>query len=88
MYIIPEAVHIDKILVHDEKTCCMKSDIKVTLHLDAMEDHHEHSIFMHLSNVFQAKLIDLFGKHPEVILYITCFFFVFLHMEDSYHLEK
>nr|GME03196.1 CDT1-like protein A, chloroplastic isoform X1 [Ipomoea batatas] len=65
MYIIPEAVHIDKILVHDEKTCCMKSDVKVTLHLDAMEDHHEHSIFMHLSNVFQAKLIDLFGKHPE-----------------------
>ncbi|CAH9132724.1 unnamed protein product [Cuscuta epithymum] len=65
MYIVPEVVHIDKSLVHDEKTCCMKPDIKVTLHLDALEDHHEQSIFIHVTNVFQAKLIDLFAKHSE-----------------------
>ncbi|CAH9112429.1 unnamed protein product [Cuscuta europaea] len=65
MYIVPEVVHIDKSLVHDGKTCCMKPDIKVTLHLDALEDHHEQSTFIHVSNVFRAKLIDLFAKHPE-----------------------
>lgn len=65
IYILPEVVHIDKICVHDEKTCCVKPDLKVTLHLDALEDDHEHSVFIRVSNVFQAKLIDLFVKHPE-----------------------
>ncbi|VFR02108.1 unnamed protein product [Cuscuta campestris] len=66
IYILPEVVHIDKVRMHDEKTCCMKPDLKVTLHADALEDDREQSVFIHVSNVFRAKLIDLFVKHPEV----------------------
>ncbi|XP_009792289.1 CDT1-like protein a, chloroplastic isoform X3 [Nicotiana tabacum] len=74
-YIVPEAIQIDKLLVHDEKTMCMKPDVKITLHLDAVEDHKEHSMFMTLSNLFASRLVDFLHKHaqqdcdiPEAIL--------------------
>ncbi|XP_075107901.1 CDT1-like protein a, chloroplastic isoform X2 [Nicotiana tabacum] len=73
-YIVPEAIQIDKLLVHDEKTMCMKPDVKITLHFDAVEDHKEHSMFMTLSNLFASRLVDFLHKHaqdcdiPEAIL--------------------
>lgn len=66
-YIVPEAIQIDKLLVHDEKTMCMKPDVKITLHFDAVEDHKEHSMFMTLSNLFASRLVDFLHKHAQVI---------------------
>lgn len=73
-YIVPEAIQIDKLLVHDAKTMCMKPDVKITLHFDVVEDHEEHSKFMTLSSLFASKLMDFLHKHakdcniPEAIL--------------------
>ncbi|KAM3319369.1 CDT1-like protein a, chloroplastic [Capsicum chacoense] len=74
-YIVPEAIQIDKLLVHDAKTMCMKPDVKVTLHFDIVEDHLEQSKFMTLSSLFASRLMDFLHKHaqqdcdiPEAIL--------------------
>ncbi|KAL0417354.1 UNVERIFIED_CONTAM: CDT1-like protein a, chloroplastic [Sesamum latifolium] len=64
-YILPEAVQIDKILVHDEKTKCMKSDMKITLVCDVVKDHQEESEFVALSNLFTSRLRDFYITHPE-----------------------
>jgi chromatin licensing and DNA replication factor 1 len=37
-YIMPEAIVINKILLRDHKTCCMKPDLQVNLLVDAVED--------------------------------------------------
>lgn len=73
-YIVPEAIQIDKLLVHDAKTMCMKPDVKITLHFDVVEDHQEHSKFMTLSSLFASRLMKFLHKHaqdcdiPEAIL--------------------
>ncbi|XP_059304187.1 CDT1-like protein a, chloroplastic isoform X2 [Lycium ferocissimum] len=73
-YIIPEAIQIDKLLVHDAKTICMKPDVKITLHFDVVEDDQEQSKFMTLSSLFASKLMGFLHKHaqdcdfPEAIL--------------------
>ncbi|KAG8040801.1 hypothetical protein GUJ93_ZPchr0662g2876 [Zizania palustris] len=36
-YIMPEAIVINKILLRDESTCCMKPDLQVNLLVDAVE---------------------------------------------------
>ncbi|KAH6815886.1 hypothetical protein C2S51_020706 [Perilla frutescens var. frutescens] len=64
-YILPEAVQIDKILTHDEKTKCMKSEIKIGLLFDAVKYHHEESVYVALSNIFSSRLRDFNAKHPE-----------------------
>lgn len=53
--------------MHDEKTKCMKSDMKITLLFDVVKDHHEESVFVALSNVFSSRLRDFNITHPEVI---------------------
>ncbi|XP_010317551.1 CDT1-like protein a, chloroplastic isoform X1 [Solanum lycopersicum] len=74
-YIVPEAIQIDKLLVHDAKTMCMKPDVNITLHFDVVEDHQEHSKFMTLNSLFASRLMNFFRKHaqqdcdiPEAIL--------------------
>ncbi|KAG8388481.1 hypothetical protein BUALT_Bualt02G0130200 [Buddleja alternifolia] len=64
-YIIPEAVQIDKILTHDEKTMGMKSDMQIVLLFDVVEGHHEESAFVALSNLFSSRLRDFYISHPE-----------------------
>ncbi|KAK4428199.1 CDT1-like protein a, chloroplastic [Sesamum alatum] len=64
-YILPEEVQIDKILIHDEKTKCMKSDMKITLLFDVVKNHHEESVFVALSNLFTSRLRDFYITHPE-----------------------
>ncbi|CAN4087889.1 unnamed protein product [Withania somnifera] len=73
-YIVPEAIQIDKLLVHDAKTMCMKPDVKITLQFNVVEDHQEHSKFMTLSSLFASRLLNFLHKHaqdcdiPEAIL--------------------
>ncbi|KAL8457237.1 hypothetical protein ACS0TY_034371 [Phlomoides rotata] len=64
-YIFPEAVQIEKILVHDEKTKCMKSDMEISLLFDVVKDHNENSVFVALSKVFSSRLRDFIVTHPE-----------------------
>lgn len=73
-YIVPEAIQIDKLLVHDARTMCMKPDVNITLHFDVVEDHQEHSKFMTLNSLFASRLMNFLRKHaqdcdiPEAIL--------------------
>ncbi|XP_057787089.1 CDT1-like protein a, chloroplastic isoform X2 [Salvia miltiorrhiza] len=66
-YILPEAVQIDKILIHDEKTKCMKSDMKIGLLFDVVKYHNEEeSVYVALSTVFSLRLRDFSATNPEV----------------------
>ncbi|KAJ0106107.1 hypothetical protein Patl1_19280 [Pistacia atlantica] len=64
-YILPEAIQIDNILVHDKKTLCMKPDMKISLIFDVIEGHSEHSDFIALHQVFASRLLNYFSTHPE-----------------------
>lgn len=72
-YVLPEAIQIDKILVHDEETKCMKPDVKIALVFDVIEGHHGESVFMKLRNLFSSRLKKLYITHkdfdiPEAVL--------------------
>ncbi|XP_031263014.1 CDT1-like protein a, chloroplastic [Pistacia vera] len=64
-YILPEAIQVDNILVHDKKTLCMKPDMKISLLFDVIEGHSEHSDFIALHQVFASRLLNYFSAHPE-----------------------
>lgn len=71
VYIIPEAVNIDKVMVHDKKTSCMKPEMIINLILDIVKGHSEHSDFLALHKVFVTRVTKYFAMHPEVPFYIT-----------------
>ncbi|XP_019224125.1 PREDICTED: CDT1-like protein a, chloroplastic isoform X2 [Nicotiana attenuata] len=66
-FILPEAIEIQKILKHDERTCCMKPDLYITLNANAV-DGSEKWIFntrsVLLRKVFRSRLLDFFKSHP------------------------
>lgn len=64
-YLLPEAIQMDKILVHDKKSLCMKPDMKIGVLFDVVEGHDEESDFIALRQVFTSRLVDYFIKHPE-----------------------
>ncbi|KAL4654218.1 hypothetical protein ACB092_01G362200 [Castanea dentata] len=64
-YILPEAIQIEKILVHDKKTLCMKPDMKISLLFDVIEGHCEQSDFFALHQLFASRLISFFTKQPK-----------------------
>lgn len=64
-YILPEGVQIEKILIHDEKTKCMKSEMRIGLLFDVVKYHQEESVYVALSNIFSSRLRDFNAKHPE-----------------------
>ncbi|KAG6572997.1 CDT1-like protein a, chloroplastic, partial [Cucurbita argyrosperma subsp. sororia] len=65
VYIIPEVVTIDKVTIHDKKTSCMKSEMIISLRLDTVEGHSEHSDFLALHKVFASRVAKFFVMHPE-----------------------
>jgi len=68
-YILPEAIVLKKFLVHDERTCCMKPDIHISLNPEALESdakEHPQRRRVSLKKLFQARLRDFLESHPEV----------------------
>lgn len=68
-YVFPEAIQIEKVLIHDEKSLCMVPEMKVTLVHGAISLHSEQSASTALCKAFRAKLLDFFKTHPEVLLF-------------------
>lgn len=68
VYIFPEAIKIEKILVHDKKTLMVIPDINVTLLKDVVEDnlHPNKSVSIVLCEAFRKRLFKFFITHPEV----------------------
>ncbi|KAF5936725.1 hypothetical protein HYC85_024231 [Camellia sinensis] len=66
-FILPEVIEIKKILVHDEKTSCMKLDLHVTLNVDAIKNERKPNASgnSHMRKVFHARLLDFFKAHPK-----------------------
>ncbi|CAK9146485.1 unnamed protein product [Ilex paraguariensis] len=64
-HILPEAVQVDKILIHDEETMCMNPTLKLSLLFDVVEGHHEQSNFIALCKVFASRLYNFCSTHPE-----------------------
>ncbi|KAL3642250.1 hypothetical protein CASFOL_013065 [Castilleja foliolosa] len=55
-HILPEAVQIDKILIHNEKTKYMKPHMTIGLLFDVVKDHSEESAYAALSKLFSSRL--------------------------------
>ncbi|WOG87184.1 hypothetical protein DCAR_0206407 [Daucus carota subsp. sativus] len=70
-FIFPEAIEIEKILMRDERTCCMKPDLHVTLNFDAIESDGKskssssNSGSLLLRKAFRARLFKFLEAHPE-----------------------
>ncbi|XP_004512799.1 uncharacterized protein [Cicer arietinum] len=66
-YILPEGIEIEKVIVLDKKSLCMRPDLKITLVFEAVKDHSEQSADMALGRYFNSRLINFFNMHPEGI---------------------
>ncbi|KAM0867696.1 hypothetical protein ACQ4PT_041812 [Festuca glaucescens] len=67
-YIMPEAFAINKILLRDESTCCMKPDLQVNLLVSAVKGsvmQKEETRYSALRRIFRQKVVDFFKNHPQ-----------------------
>ncbi|KAL0459417.1 UNVERIFIED_CONTAM: CDT1-like protein a, chloroplastic [Sesamum latifolium] len=67
-FILPEAILVEKVLRHDERTSCMKPDLRITLNVEAIESKSKsksQSRNLHLRKIFRGRLLDFFTSHPE-----------------------
>ncbi|XP_051142030.1 CDT1-like protein a, chloroplastic [Andrographis paniculata] len=65
-FIMPEAIVVEKVLRHDERTACMKPDLRITLNVDAIDGQSTSSSkTLQLRKVFRNRLLDFFKSHPE-----------------------
>ncbi|XP_052169910.1 CDT1-like protein a, chloroplastic [Diospyros lotus] len=67
-FILPEVIEIKRILVHDERTSCMKPDLHITMNIDAIKDAGKLmsvSGNSHMRRVFRARLLDFYKANPE-----------------------
>ncbi|KAL4377482.1 hypothetical protein GQ457_02G003760 [Hibiscus cannabinus] len=67
-HILPEAIEIDRILIFDERTSCMKPDLQVRIIPDAIDcgvRSESETKNLNLRRVFRARLVDYFKAHPE-----------------------
>ncbi|CAL5057666.1 unnamed protein product [Urochloa decumbens] len=67
-YIMPEAIVINKILLRDDTTCCMKPDLQVNLVVGAVESVKKQkgeTAYSALRRIFRQRLVDFFRDHPE-----------------------
>ncbi|CAH8264354.1 unnamed protein product [Arabidopsis lyrata] len=67
-HILPEAIEIKRVLIHDETTCCMKPDLHVSLNADAVvydDKSISESKRINLRKVFRARLAEFVKTHPQ-----------------------
>ncbi|KAH6828627.1 hypothetical protein C2S53_006625 [Perilla frutescens var. hirtella] len=67
-FLMPEAIVLEKYLQHDERTSCMKPDLRITLDAEAIKSKgksNSHSGNLKLRKVFRSRLVDFFKSHPE-----------------------
>lgn len=74
---------LEKILQHDERTSCMRPEIRITLDVEAIRTKGKsksHSGNLQLRKVFRSRLLDFFKSHPEVQVELHTPFFLILIM--------
>ncbi|ONK56643.1 uncharacterized protein A4U43_C10F11150 [Asparagus officinalis] len=68
-YAFPEAIQIEKILIHDEESLCVVPDMKITLVQSVIEStlNADQSASVALCKAFHSRLVDIFKANPEGI---------------------
>ncbi|PKU85918.1 CDT1-like protein a, chloroplastic [Dendrobium catenatum] len=67
-HILPEAISIKKVFLHDETTCCMKPELQISLQVDSVESNPElkgESPYSAVRKVFRDRLVQFAREHPE-----------------------
>ncbi|KAL1563582.1 CDT1-like protein a, chloroplastic [Salvia divinorum] len=65
-FILPEAIVLEKTLQHDERTSCMRPDLRITLDVEAIKTKGKSkSGNLQLRKVFRNRLLHFFKSHPE-----------------------
>ncbi|XP_028798511.1 uncharacterized protein LOC114753966 [Neltuma alba] len=64
-YILPEAICIEKVLVHDNRNLCMKPDLKITLVHEVVLGQSKETTYVALRQLFGFRLLEFFNTHPE-----------------------
>ncbi|XP_038887484.1 CDT1-like protein b [Benincasa hispida] len=62
-FILPEAIVLKKVLVYDERTCCMKPDLHISFNFGVLESQEDQ--YMQLRKLFRARLSEFESSHPE-----------------------
>lgn len=63
-FILPEAILLKKVLVYDERTCCMKPDLHISFNFGVLESQEDQ--YMQLRKLFRARLSEFVSSRPEV----------------------
>ena len=78
-HLFPEAIQINKILLHDEKSVCMYADMEITLVMDTVECSNPHeSPAMSICEAFRSKLLCFLESHHKVpnsvqlLIFVCC----------------
>ncbi|KAG5514563.1 hypothetical protein RHGRI_035835 [Rhododendron griersonianum] len=67
-FILPEVIEMKKVLVHDERTSCMKPDLHIAMNVDAIKNEGKMksaSGNSYMRKIFHSRLLDFFKAHPE-----------------------
>ncbi|RHN52618.1 putative DNA replication factor Cdt1 [Medicago truncatula] len=64
-YILPKGIEIEKAVVVDKKSLCMKPDLKITLVFEVV-DHFEQSADLAFTQYSNSRLINFFNLHLQV----------------------
>eukprot|EP01018_Ginkgo_biloba_P011733 Gb_04601 [translate_table: standard] len=71
-YILPEVIQVEKILSHDEKSLCMKPDLKITFLLNALPCSKDGRVASNsnintsvLRKMFRRRLLEFVTTHPK-----------------------
>jgi chromatin licensing and DNA replication factor 1 len=81
-HILPEGMLLEKIMVHDEETLCMKPDLKITLLHDAVLSGKckvsKANNTLGLRKSFRTRLVEFVKAHPNVsLLHLSCIIIIF-----------
>ncbi|CAK9323533.1 unnamed protein product [Citrullus colocynthis] len=63
-FILPEAIMLKKVLVYDERTCCMKPDLHISFNFGVLECQEDQ--YMQLRKLFRARLSEFVRSRPEI----------------------
>ncbi|KAL8232889.1 hypothetical protein R6Q57_002667 [Mikania cordata] len=67
-FILPEAIEMKKILVRDDRTCCMKPDLHITLNFSIVQNDEKmtsDSANVLMNKLFRSRLLSFYKSNPE-----------------------
>ncbi|XP_073317995.1 CDT1-like protein a, chloroplastic [Primulina huaijiensis] len=66
-FIMPDVIEIEKVLRRDERTCCVKPDLRISLNVKAIGDgsnaKSDSRNVQQLRKVFRARLVEFYKSH-------------------------